>query len=113
MYRTDQRDRVTLRWLNLSRDDARHTRVLESVGAGLGQEPEQLLDAAIILQHGRDSSDYRIAHELAKAASEKEVNTQRWSQSSAEWLTKATYDRWMLSLGKPQVYGTQKVWVAR
>jgi len=108
MYRTDQRDRITLRWLNTSRDDARVARVLELHGAGPGQEPEQLLDAAIILQHGHDSSHYRIAYELAKAASEKGVNTRRWAQSSAEWLTKATYDRWMLSLGKPQVYGTQK-----
>ncbi len=113
MSQTDQRDRVTLRWLIMSRDDARRARVLDLARAGLGQEPEQLLDAALILQHGRDSSDYRIAYELAKAASEKDVNTQHWDQKSAEWLTNATYDRWMLSLGKPQVYGTQKVWTTR
>ncbi len=107
MYRTDQRDRVTLRWLNTSRDDARVARVLELHRAGLAQEPEQLLDAAIILQHGHDSSRHRIAYELAKAASEKGVNTRRWTQGTAEWLTRATYDRWMLSIGKPQVYGTQ------
>ena len=106
MSRTDQRDRVTLRWLIMSRDAARRARVLELYRAGLGQEPEPLLDAALILQHGHDSSDYRIAHELAQKAGERD-------SSAADWLTKATYDRWMLSLGKPQVYGTQMLWTPR
>jgi hypothetical protein len=72
-----------------------------------GWNPEQMLDAAMVLQHGGDSSHYRIAHELASAACQRGVNTREWPQSSAEWLAKATYDRWMLSIGKPQVYGTQ------
>ena len=108
MYNTDQRDRVTLRWLNTSRDAARIARVLELRQRASDWEPEQMLDAAMVLQHGNDSSHYRIAHELAANANEKGVNTQRWSKGTAEWLMKATYDRWMLSIGKPQVYGTQK-----
>ncbi len=107
MYQTDQRDRVTLRWLNTSRDDARIARVLEIHRAESDWTPEEMLDAAMVLQHGHDSSHYRIAHELAAGANEKGVNTQRWPKGTAEWLLKATYDRWMLSIGKPQVYGTQ------
>jgi len=107
MYNTDQRDRVTLRLLNTSRDDARLARVLELRHAESGWTPEEMLDAAIVLQHGHDSSHYRIAHQLAQTASEKGINTPRWDQHSADWLARATYDRWMLSIGKPQVYGTQ------
>jgi hypothetical protein len=107
MYKTDQRDRVTLRWLNTSRDDARIARVLEIHRSESDWTPEEMLDAAMVLQHGHDSSRYRIAHELAAGANEKGVNTQRWPKETAEWLMKATYDRWMLSIGKPQVYGTQ------
>jgi hypothetical protein len=108
MYQTDQRDRVTLRWLNTSRDDARIARVLEIHRAESDWTPEEMLDAAMVLQHGHDSSHYRVAHELAAGANEKGVNTKRWPKGTAEWLMRATYDRWMLSIGKPQVYGTQK-----
>jgi hypothetical protein len=111
MYKTDQRDRVTLRWFNTSRDEMRSARVLQLNRDGLILGPEAMLDAAIVLQHGDDSSDYRVAHELAKAACEKGVNSTRWDRGSAEWLAKATYDRWMLSIGKPQVYGTQKEFI--
>jgi hypothetical protein len=111
MYKTDQRDRVTLRWLNTSRDEMRSARVLQLNRDGLVVGPEAMLNAAIVLQHGDDSTDYRVAHELAKAACEKGVNSTRWDRGSAEWLAKATYDRWMLSIGKPQVYGTQKEFI--
>jgi hypothetical protein len=111
MYKTDQRDRFTLRWLNTSRDDARIARVLEIHRAESDWTPEEMLDAAMVLQHGHDSSHYRIAHELASAACGRGVSTREWPQSSAEWLVKATYDRWMLSIGKPQVYGTQKEFI--
>ena len=108
MYKTDQRDRVTLRWLNTSRDNARIARVLKLHQAKSDWTPEEMLDAAMVLQHGNDSSHYRIAHELATAACEKGVNTREWPRGTAEWLARATYDRWMLSIGKPQAYGTQK-----
>jgi hypothetical protein len=108
MYKTDQRDRFTLRWLNTSRDHGRIARVLELHKSASSWEPEQMLDAAMVLQHGDDSTHYRIAHELASAACERGVNTREWSKNTADWLMKATYDRWMLSIGKPQVYGTQK-----
>ena len=47
---------------------------------------------------------YRQAHSLAKeAASEPSLA----DNFQVQWLTKATYDRWMLSIGKEQKYDTQ------
>jgi hypothetical protein len=108
IYNTDQGDRFTLRWLRPERDAARLSRVLELHKQRLIAGPVDQLNAAMVLQHGGDSAHYRLAHELAKAAFDGWVETPMWSRHEAEWLMKATYDRWMLSIGKPQVYGTQK-----
>ncbi len=108
IYNTDQGDRVTLRLLRPERDAVRLGRVLELHRQGLITGPVDQLNAAMVLQHGRDSTHYRLAHELAKAAFNGWVETPKRSKQDAEWVMKATYDRWMLSIGKPQVYGTQK-----
>jgi hypothetical protein len=108
IYNTDQGDRFTLRWLRPERDAVRLSRVLELHKQGLITNPVDQLNATMVLQHGNDSTHYRLAHELAKAALDGWVATPGRSKEEAEWLMKATYDRWMLSIGKPQVYGTQK-----
>lgn len=108
IYNTDQGDRITLRLMRPERDSVRLSRVLELHEQGLIVGPGDQLKAAMVLQHGRDSTHYRLAHELAKAAFDGWVATPGWSKGEAEWLMKATYDRWMLSIGKPQVYGTQR-----
>jgi len=105
---TDQGDRITLRWLRSGRDSIRLARVLDMQRSGLINGPVDQLRAALVLQHGTDSMHYRLAHELAKAAYDNWVETPEQTKGEAEWLMKATYDRWMTSLGKPQVYGTQK-----
>jgi hypothetical protein len=56
--------------------------------------------AALILQHGEETKYYEMAHKLAQGAFDK-------GYKEAEWLSKATYDRWQMSMGKPQKYGTQ------
>jgi hypothetical protein len=108
IYNTDQGDRFTLRFLRPERDSVRLSRVLELHEQELITSPVDELNAAMVLQHGRDSTHYRLAHELARAAFDGLVATPEWPKQEAEWLVKATYDRWMLSIGKPQVYGTQK-----
>jgi len=105
---TDQGDRITLRWLRSGRDSIRLARVLDMQRSGLINGPVDQLRAALVLQHGTDSMHYRLAHELAKAAYDNWVETPEQTKGEAEWLMKATYDRWMTSLSKPQVYGTQK-----
>jgi hypothetical protein len=56
--------------------------------------------ASLILQHGTTSDDYKQANELAKKAVE-------LGDDSARWLYAATLDRYLVSLGQPQKYGTQ------
>ncbi len=58
--------------------------------------------AALVLQHGNDSTAYRQAFELSREAAE-------LGYDEARWLVPRAYDRWQLSIGKPQVYGTQFV----
>ncbi|WKZ38336.1 MAG: hypothetical protein QY332_10385 [Anaerolineales bacterium] len=101
MYETDQEDRLALRFRNLNeRDWERLERVLEFHEQGNIARPEELYHAATILQHGTASEHYELAYLLAKRASEA-------GYKNADGLWKSAYDRWMLSLGKPQVYGTQ------
>lgn len=56
--------------------------------------------AALIFQHGSSPDDYKTAHQFAKKAV-------KLGNSSACWLMAATLDRWLLSTGKAQKYGTQ------
>ncbi len=108
MRRVDQGDRMTLRFLNTSRDDQRLARTRQLLEAGHVSSPEDQLNAAIVFQHGNDSSDFRTAFELASRACSTGVDTRLWPKELADWLRRAAYDRWMLSTGRPQEYGTQK-----
>jgi hypothetical protein len=58
--------------------------------------------AAMILQHGRTAEDFDLAHQLSLKASELEP-----TDRAARWLAAATKDRYLMTLGKPQLYGTQ------
>ncbi|GAB4581893.1 MAG: hypothetical protein Fur0022_46450 [Anaerolineales bacterium] len=99
MYNTDQGDRLALRFIKLTeRDQERIQRVVEILAQDEILTPENLYQAATILQHGTESEQYERAYILAKQANEMGYENELW---------KAAYDRWMLSLGKPQVYGTQ------
>jgi hypothetical protein len=57
-------------------------------------------NASLILQHGRKSEDYLLAHTLAVIGSSKGDRT-------CNWLSAATLDRYLQSIGQPQIYGTQ------
>ncbi len=58
--------------------------------------------AGLIFQHGDLPEDYLKASELAKKAVDLSS-----SNKSAKWLIAASTDRYLLSTGKPQWYGTQ------
>jgi hypothetical protein len=108
MHRVDQGDRFTLRFLNTARDDQRLARTRKLLEAGQVSSPEDQLNAAMVFQHGDDSSDYRTAYELASAACSTGVDSKAWPKQLADWLRRAAYDRWMLSIGQEQKYGTQR-----
>lgn len=86
--------------LDASRDDARLARVQALDATGQITDPEAQYYAALVMQHGNCPADFQRAYELAHAAVEA-------GYTEALWLDHATYDRWMLSIGQPQRYGTQ------
>lgn len=56
--------------------------------------------AAFIFQHGETSNDFLLAHHLALVSIAK-------GNVGASWIAAATLDRYLHSIGQPQVYGTQ------
>jgi hypothetical protein len=110
-YKTDQADRMTVRaYLGMfkdnmaERDSIRLEQVNQLYKDNLIKLPMDKFHAAFIFHHSKQSSFYQIAQELAgEAASVSELK----DNYVVQWLAKATYDRWMVSLGKPQKYGTQ------
>jgi hypothetical protein len=114
MRQTDQSDRKNIKiyfnalvWGSseaMNRDSIRLNKTLkliENDTAKLG--PEDKYNAAMILQHGEKPEHYKKAHELAAQAAKHKIQ-------NATWLKKAAYDRWQLSIGNEQQYGTQKKW---
>ncbi len=102
IYGTDQSDRFTGLWvMNLDRDRIRLQRVKTLYRAGHITEPLDEYNAAMVYQHATCADDYQVAYELAKAAAEGGL------PESHPPLVHQAYDRWQMSLGKRQTYGTQ------
>lgn len=55
--------------------------------------------ASFIFQHGGKPEDFLLAHVLATAAMARGYD--------ASWIASATLDRYLQTIGKPQVFGTQ------
>jgi len=55
---------------------------------------------AYLLHHGDIADDYKLAHEYASKAV-------AMGSRVTKWLFAATLDRWLVSQGKKQKYGTQ------
>lgn len=110
-YKTDQADRMTIKtYLNLfadnmaHRDNVRLEQVQKLYQRNQIIEPIDKFYAAFIFHHSKQTSFFEIAQQLAsEAAAVHELK----DNYVVQWLAKATYDRWMVSLGKPQKYGTQ------
>jgi hypothetical protein len=84
------------------RDQRRRRRVEQLLAQGSLVDPDDLFHAAMVFQHGGgDRAYYLRAHELAKRAAE------LGSTGCARWLAAAAYDRWLMTGGLPQRYGTQ------
>lgn len=97
---TDQTDRQTGAFIDSSRDYQRASRVLQLLATGQTETPTEFLDAAIVLQHGTCPAHFELAHRLAVVAHDANV------ENAAQWR-RLTYDRWQLSVGNAQRYGTQ------
>ncbi len=57
-------------------------------------------EAAVVFQHSRQPDDYLVAHTLAVIAIAK-------GDKDAIWIASASLDRYLSSVGKSQIYGTQ------
>ncbi len=84
----------------VERDRARRRRVAELVEAGALSTGADHYHAALVFQHGEAPEDNWRAHELARRAAE-------LGERRGRWLAAAALDRWRMSQGRPQRYGTQ------
>lgn len=82
------------------RDLARRREVVELMGRGEVNTVNDLYRAAVIFLHGAEPKEFLTAHRLATMAS---INGHKPSR----WLSAASLDRFLMSIGLPQVYGTQ------
>ncbi len=105
LYQADQADRSGSieDWTIVSENDRkRRARVLEMLEADSLVTANDYYHAAMVFQHGEDSVAYKLAWDLAeKAVSLDSIHTK------ALWLTAAAADRYLLSIDKLQIYGTQ------
>jgi hypothetical protein len=101
LFDQDQADRRGELPADLDERDERRRRVEQLLAEGTVVDPDDLFCAAMVFQHGTDRTHFLRAHELAKRAAE------LGSTRPARWLAAAAYDRWLMTGGLPQKYGTQ------
>jgi len=107
MYEDDVREKTNADWSDKKivaeinkNDEKRKKRVKEIIAKGGLRSAADYHHAALIFQHGDTTADYKKANELAKKGME-------MGDERSKWLYAATMDRWLVSQGKPQKYGTQ------
>lgn len=103
LYENDQADRTSgnIDWSIVSvRDEERRARVLELLDSGLVRTSNDFAHAAMIFQHGTDSTASSMAVELMQKAVDMDSTRNKW-------LLAAAIDRDLMYRGKPQIYGTQ------
>ncbi len=103
IFDADQADRQAERidWSIVGpADKKRQTRTEELLSSGALRSGDDFYHAAFIFQHGSVADDYLKAHILAMIATAR-------GNPGAVWIASATLDRYLQSIGKPQVIGTQ------
>ena len=104
LYDQDQADRRLgddADWSAITRRDAERRREVQALlDAGSVRTAADQYHAAMVFQHGSDSTSFRKARDLAREAD-------RMGHGPARWLAAAALDRHLLSIGESQHYGTQ------
>jgi len=107
IFQADQQPRQ--QWVKLSdaqraeiaQDDAaRRHQTQQLLAGGQLHTAEDFKRAAFVFQHSTTPEDYLLAHTLAMVAVAK-------GDAGALWIASATLDRYLQTVGKPQMYGTQ------
>jgi hypothetical protein len=81
-------------------DDERRAQTKKLLGTGQLHTGKDFLEAALVFQHGGLPEEHLLAHTLAVVSVAK-------GEPGAAWLSAATLDRYLQSIGRPQIYGTQ------
>jgi len=106
MYTEDQSDRTPpdgapIDWAAVhTRDRAREVRAKELYRENKLHTGADYYCAAMILQHCATPEDYLLAHELCVVALS-------LGEDRAKWLAAASEDRFLMSIDRPQRFGTQ------
>ena len=107
LFDDDQRARQNFtnlsseQWAAVSKEDAvRRQRTHGLVIAGRLHTSEDYREAAFVFQHGDKPDDYLLAHTLAMIAVAK-------GDEGSLWIATATLDRYLQSINRRQIYGTQ------
>lgn len=106
MFKLDQEMRMVdgpIDWKVVSAKDEEHRlRTLELLEAGALHTGADFERAAFIFQHGGDADSYLMAHIMATTA-------MKLGEPGAEWIAAASLDRFLQSIDRPQVFGTQSL----
>ncbi|MBZ9629791.1 hypothetical protein LB465_03285 [Salegentibacter sp. LM13S] len=109
-YKTDQQDRKQLKSFipylsKLEQRDSKRLKLTKDLyNDGLIKKPSDKFYAAFIYHHSDNTKDYKLASILSAEAAESAILKDDYQ---AQWLKKAAYDRYMVSIGKPEKYNTQ------
>ncbi len=102
MFDADQEDReshkLDSKGINYN-DSIREARVYELLDSNKVRTAKDYTNAALIFHHGEDSIAYSMAVQLMKKSLELDSTGNKW------YLAVLT-DRYLLSINKPQIYGT-------
>lgn len=103
LFDADQTDRMSHELDSKSinyNDSIRESRVYELLDSNKVRTANDYTNAALIFQHGEDSTAYGMAVRLMKKSIELDPTRDKW-------LLAAAIDRELLSRNRPQIYGTQ------
>ncbi len=101
LFEQDQADRQGGMHQGMAeRDGQRRQRLAELMAGAALQDADDNWHAAMLLHHSGNLDDNWRAHELAKQGA-------ALGHSGSRWLAAAAYDRWLVTQGKPQKFGTQ------
>jgi hypothetical protein len=81
-------------------DTARRKRIIVMMELGEVKTKNDFYHAAVLFQHGDKPEDFLAAHRLSALAA-------ILGHKTARWLMAASLDRYLMSIGHPQIYGTQ------
>jgi hypothetical protein len=106
IFEEDQRDRKGVVWTSAygksiaAKDAERRRQTRALLAANNLHSGSDFAQAAFIFQHGDTPQDFLLGHTLALAALAR-------GKQSAAWIAAASLDRYLQSIGQPQIYGTR------